>query len=213
MKAMYNSLLAMLSFFVIIVFTIGCEDDRSYQSLSPRVNEQAIIGDADSSNEGDVIEPEETEDGNSSQPEPTGEGSDEIPLSDIRWLDTDVSSWPVTSKLEVRLDGKYIVYEQDGTGKWPSTSVNGGDLTGNPWVFIQQADGTWYAATDEWMRPGQKVKAKYHVNGAHIKEYSHIPESWQPTPGVVYGFMVSGLARTSDRNVQERTQIVLMKWE
>ena len=137
---------------------------------------------------------------------------DEIPLTDIVWLHTDVSEWDITSELKVSLSGSLIVYDQDGTSKWPATYVNGGDVSGNSWVFIYQ-DGVWYGATHEWMTPGQTHKEKSSVDGAHMKKFDYFASSWTPTPGVEYGFMVSGLCRSADRNVEERTQIVLMTWE
>ena len=137
---------------------------------------------------------------------------DDIAVSNIVWLDTDVSKWEITSKLDVSLSGNLIVYDQDGTSKWPATYVDGGYVSGNPWVFVYKS-GAWYGATHEWMRPRQTHKNKSSVNGAHIKEFSHFSSSWAPTPGVKYGFMVSGLARTSARNAEERTQIMLMTWK
>lgn len=137
---------------------------------------------------------------------------DEIPVSDIVWLDTDVSDWEITSELSVRLSGSLIVYDQDGTSKWPAGYVIGGYLSGNPWVFIYQ-NGVWYGTTHEWMRPNQTAKNKSSVDGGHMKKLNYFSSSWKPTVGVEYGFMVSGLARSNVRNVEERTQIVLMTWE
>lgn len=133
---------------------------------------------------------------------------DAIALTDIVWLDTDVSAWEITSTLNVSLSGSLIVYDQDGTTKWPE--VDG--ATGNPWVFIYQ-DGVWYGSTTEWMTPGQTHKEKSSVNGGHMKKYDYFDSSWTPTAGVEYGFMVSGLCRSANRNVEERTQIALMTWE
>ena len=146
-------------------------------------------------------------------PTPTNAiAGDEIAVSNIVWLDTDVSKWEITSKLDVSLSGSLIVYDQDGTTKWPATYVDGGYVSGNPWVFVYK-NGEWYGATHEWMRPRQTRKNKSSVSGSHIKEYNHFSSSWVPTPGVKYGFMVSGLARTSARNAEERTQIMLMTWK
>ncbi|MFC1461276.1 hypothetical protein ACFLQR_02005 [Verrucomicrobiota bacterium] len=137
-----------------------------------------------------------------------GVAADAISVDEIVWLDTDVSDWEITSTLNVSLSGSLIIYDQDGTAKWPE--VDGS--TGNPWVFIYQ-DGVWYGATDEWMLPSQTHKNKSSVSGSHIKEYGYFSSSWVPTAGVEYGFMVSGLARSDTRNVSERTQIQMMTWE
>ena len=66
---------------------------------------------------------------------------------------------------------------------------------------FRQRDGVWYAATWEWLRPGQTSKPTSVVNGAHIKKSPL--QDFRPVSGETYGFMVSGLARdNSTRNVQ-----------
>ncbi len=175
------------------LFISGCESSQDSQSL------------IDSVGGGTKIESEEVT-------ETVGVAVDEIPLANIVWLHTDVSKWAITSELKVSLSGSLIIYDQDGTSKWPPASAIGGSMAGNAWVFVPQ-DGFWYAATHEWMTPGQTHKLKSSVSGAYLKQESYIPSSWTPTPGVQYGFMVSGLARSDARNVEERTQIKLMTWE
>ena len=69
---------------------------------------------------------------------------------------------------------------------------NGDGLNGNPWIFVFQ-DGTWYAATWEWLRFGQTAKSMSSVAGDHIKKAPL--QDFHPVSGHVYGFMVSGLAR------------------
>jgi len=142
--------------------------------------------------------------------------SDEIDITTIsKWLHTDVSSWPVTHRLDVRFTPSTIILEQAGTSVWPPTTIprgGGGTLpngTGNAWVIVK-VNGKWVAATFEWFRKGQKSKPKKTVKGDHIKQAPLA--NFTPTSGTEYGFMVSGLARGRERNAKERTNIVLMRW-
>lgn len=175
---------------VLCLLVIGCEGD----------SDDASDGDSEDSSEDTSL----TNDTTVIEPVAV----DEIPASSVMWIDEDVGGWEITSKLDVSLSGSLINYDQDGTSKWPEE----GGASGNAWVLIFQ-DGMWYGATDEWMTPGQTQKNKSSVSGANMKKFDYFSSDWLPTPGVQYGFMVSGLARTSDRNVEERTQIMLMTWE
>ena len=86
---------------------------------------------------------------------------------------------------------------------------DGVDVVGNPWIIVEY-QGTWYAATWEWLRPGQECKSRSAVNGDHIK---HEPlRNWSPKSGERYWFMVSGLARSSHRNAEQRTNLVEVVW-
>lgn len=137
-------------------------------------------------------------------------------FSDVVWLHTDVSSWKQTSVLKsVSTTASTITLNYDKYRSWPGRTVTasaGGTISvnANPWIFVQR-DDKWYAATFEWMKFGQVTKNKYAVNGDHIK----LPplSNFSPRAGEVYGFMVSGLARTSSRNVKERSNVVMFKWE
>jgi hypothetical protein len=134
-------------------------------------------------------------------------------LENVTWLDTDVSGWAVTSVLDaVTISGSNISLPFDKTDDWATYSEGGTDVNANPWIFIPQ-DGTWYAATFEWFKPGNYTKPTYVVAGDHIKQFSVIPEDWSPTSGVEYGFMVSSIARGgASSGVQERTNIVMFTW-
>lgn len=148
-------------------------------------------------------------DGTSSKTSSNDGGSDGISLDSVAWLDSNVSGWSKTSTLTVSISGDTITLNYDKANEWPGVSVDGTSLNANPWVFVN-LDGTWYAATFEWLRPGQTSKPTYTVDGSHI-DASPL-SSWSPTSGETYGFMVSGLARTTQRNVEERTQVVMATW-
>jgi hypothetical protein len=131
-------------------------------------------------------------------------------LNDVEWLHADVSGWSVTSKItEIRIDTDTICIEHTKAGRWPE--VGGGE--GNPWVFAN-IGGKWYAATYEYLRPGQICK---HIErrgewgiGAHTKREPL--ESWVPRKGEKVGFMISTFARDSTRTSNERSNIVMVDW-
>ena len=132
-----------------------------------------------------------------------------IDLGSVRWLNTDVSGWAQTASLSASVSGGSINLKYSKSKSWPSVSVLGASVNANPWVFVNR-DGTWYAATFEWLRPGQTSKPVGTVSGSHIKKSPL--NNFHPQSGEVYGFMVSGLARTKVRNVQERSNVVMVRW-
>ena len=133
----------------------------------------------------------------------------------VQWLYTDVSQWPQTATLNVRTGSTTITLNHSKTNVWPGVlapSSNGSGmirLNANAWIFVQR-NGTWYAATFEWLQVGQTVKNIETVKGDHIK----VPplNTFVPVYGEVYGFMVSGLARDSKRNVKERSEVKMYRW-
>lgn len=132
----------------------------------------------------------------------------------VQWLHTDVSQWRQTATLDVSVRSTTITLNYNKANTWPGiqvTASTGGQIrvNANPWIFVQR-NGTWYAATFEWLTVGQTVKAVRAVQGDHIK----VPplNTFVPVHGEVYGFMVSGLARDSRRNVQERSEVKMYRW-
>jgi len=136
-------------------------------------------------------------------------------LDEVKWLHHNVKDWPVTSKLNVRVDHVHIYLNFDKTRAWKTKSIRHTsgtrdiDVNANPWVFVNQG-GTWYAGTFEWMVPGGTTKGRKSVNGDHIKQPPL--RNWSPKAGETYYFMVSGLARFGPSGSRERTDIVAMKW-
>ena len=125
----------------------------------------------------------------------------------IKWLHTDVSSWPVTASLSASVGGT-INMPYSKARVWPA--VDG--VNANPWVIVNM-NGQWYAATFEWFRFGQTSKPKGVLDGSmgdHIK-VSPL-NRWRPRSGERFGLMVSGLARTKMRNVKERSNVVMVTW-
>ena len=140
------------------------------------------------------------------------ESPDAIDLSKITWIHADVSGWEITSDLRsVTWSGSMITLDHSMAGKWPRGKYNsdGPWVEANPWIFVQQSDGTWLASTWEWMRPGQITKSASAVTGAKM---SGPLRNFQPVSGTEYGWMISGMARSPARNVHERTQIILVRY-
>ena len=128
----------------------------------------------------------------------------------------DISSWPVTSNLSsVSLSGSQICLEYDKKDHWPVTHVGPAnvEVVANPWV-IAEDNGQWYGRTFEWMRPGQTCKNRSSVAGDHTGAWPFAPgESFAPTPGVTYYFMVSAPARFGTvMTVAERSNLVPLVW-
>ena len=138
---------------------------------------------------------------------PSGDWPSEI-TGTIKWLHTDVSSWPVTASLTASVGGSTINFPYSKAKVWPA--VDG--VNANSWVFVK-LNGQWYAATFEWLRRGQTAKPKGVLDGSmgdHIK-VSPL-SSWDPHSGERIGIMVSGLARTQLRNVRERSNVYMVTW-
>lgn len=140
---------------------------------------------------------------------------DEIPLDDIVWLDKDVSKWPITHALSVRIRPGVIEYNTTAVDEWPQRYLgdiySGGNLVANSWILIPDGD-KYYALTTEWLKAGQKSKHIDTIKGDHLNNNSRFPRGWKPTPGVTYGVSVSALARNGASSIEARCPIVLVVW-
>jgi hypothetical protein len=128
-------------------------------------------------------------------------------LASVTWLDPNVSSWPETSRItSTSIGDPPICINHTKAGQWPV--VDG--LEGNPWVFVN-LNGRWYAATYEWLSPGQTCKGIHAGNiGEHV---GRAPlSSWRPRSGELIGLMVSARARFRADTVSERSNIVFVRW-
>ena len=128
-----------------------------------------------------------------------------IDFAQVIWLHTDVSGWARTATLNASVSGSSMIMDYDKAKVWPAKD----GANANPWIFVFQ-NSQWYAATWEWMRPGQTVKAKSAVHGSHIKIGAL--KNFSPKSGETYGFMVSGLARDGRRTVLERSNVDMVVW-
>jgi len=152
--------------------------------------------------------------------EPQSQFPPPLDLAQVQWLHTNVHSWAETATLSsVSVNPSTICLDHDRGSSWTAVNIAPGvDANANPWVFIWRPAlngpaGTWYGATWEWMRPAQGCKQRYAVAGDHIKRAPfHINSGWTPSPGETLYFMVSGLARSVERNQEERSNVVQVVW-
>ncbi len=140
--------------------------------------------------------------------------SDGIDLSKVVWLDTDISGWASTATLNASTSGDTLILDYDKANVWPTAQTrarNGGPLNATAWVFVN-IDGTWHAATFEWMHRGGTTRhfSSVRGTGGHIQ---HAPlNRWRPVSGETYGFMVTTPARTADRTINERSNVSMVTW-
>lgn len=128
----------------------------------------------------------------------------------VTWLHHNVSGWAETARLSASVRGNSLILNYDKANVWPvGNPIGAVDLVGNAWVFFER-NGRWYGGTFEWLRPGQTAKQKSSVNGGQIGRSE--ASGWRPQSGEVYGFMVSGFARSATRNVEERSNISFLTW-
>ena len=144
--------------------------------------------------------------------------------SKVVWLNShDVSNWKEASKIssvDVKQNGQVCI-DHTKKGRWPAGNpLGGGALEGNPYIIVK-IEGTYYAATYEWLRPGQVCKLGHagplsvtysgeHSIGKHTKKSPL--KDLALKGGEVIGFMVSGLARhNTNPNIRERSDIVWYK--
>ena len=183
----------------------GSEDNEGTVTLG-ELQGQTPVDSNTNTNAAPTPDPEDPEDPGTGTNAPSGAWPSEITGS-IRWLHTDVSSWPVTASLTANI-GSAINFPYSKANVWPA--VDGANA--NCWVFVN-LNGQWYAATFEWLRRGQTSKPKGVLDGSmgdHIK-VSPL-NSWRPKKGERIGIMVSGLARTQMRNVRERSNVYMVTW-
>ena len=138
-------------------------------------------------------------------------------LSKVSWLHTNVSNWPVTSKLRVSISSSgRVCFSFADASKWPTTTIRHTSGTrdiqvnANPWVFAY-IKGKWYGGTFEWFTPTGTCKAGKTVSGDHVKKSPM--RSWDPKKGETLYFMVSALARFPGYvKHKARTDLVKVVW-
>ena len=141
-----------------------------------------------------------------------GGAGDQLDLSQVIWLHTNVSRWSKTSTVtSVSIGNPPVCIHHTKSGQWPVIQ-NSVAVEGNPWIFAK-VNGQWYAATYEWNRPGQTCKGSIEAGtlGEHIKKAPL--DHWKPKSGEQVGFMVSTPARFGPQGpVNERSNVVLVNW-
>jgi hypothetical protein len=140
-----------------------------------------------------------------------GGGGDALNLSTATFLHANISGWPVTSTVtSVSIGNPPICIKHTKAGGWPVIQVSGTNVEGNAWVAFQ-IGGTWYAATWEYLRPGQTCKQLSGSDlGPHIKKPPG--SSWSPKSGETVYFFVSTPARGAERSTNERSNVFRTTW-
>lgn len=148
-------------------------------------------------------------------------------FSDVVWLDTNVSSWPVTANLNVSVSSAFVTLDSSKKNVWRAAYnpiLQNACCNANAWVFVKFDETRhpsiqtpkWYAVTWEWLKRGQSAKNRSAFEGGHTRRFPFVGggvPTWQPKNGEIYGLMVSGFARYRiPANVQERSNIVFYKW-
>ena len=152
-----------------------------------------------------------------------GGGADELDLSQVTFLHSNVSNWAITSTVTgTRVVPGEICVFHTAAGRWPfSTDVfpvepgdppGGAPIEGNIWIFAF-INGRWHGATWDWLRPGQECKHEFaHTLGRDQIRIPPMDASWVPQKGDMIGLMMSTIARTSLRAGEERSNVVLIEW-
>ncbi|MGE3840897.1 MAG: IPT/TIG domain-containing protein [Vicinamibacterales bacterium] len=149
-------------------------------------------------------------------PPPPPSDPSNIDLSKVTWLHTDVSGWAQTSTITgVSIGGGLICVYHTKAGQWPLSSLGNEDpidVEGNVWIFAYLS-GKWYAATYDWLRPGQECKnVTAEELGVDQIRIPPLDENWTPHSGDLVAFMVSTRARDHVRAGTERTNVHVMRW-
>ena len=150
----------------------------------------------------------------------------------IKWLhgNTDISEWNKTSKItppdiEIKVQNGQVCITHSKQGQWPSKSAQARldpivtkPVEGNPWIIVP-IKGKGYAATYDWLRAGEpchmldveNLQNLYSSDKSLGKRTHKSPLTrWIAVPGDKIGLMVSGLARNQVRNVQARSNMLVV---
>lgn len=207
----------------------GCEEgfhdegNISDDALNGRIAAAAETGTADAaaagSSSGTTVRTAQADDsggngsgGGANSSATGGESPDPVNTSSaigaIAWKGKNVSSWPITTTLRASVSGGTVRLNYDKKNSWPV--VDG--VCANCWAIVN-IGGTWYAGTFEYLRPGQDSKPTSTLDGSGGDHFKTSPlSSWRPRSGEVFGLMVSGLCRGGLSNVQERSNICIVRW-
>ena len=185
----------------------GGEDVASAQPAESGASGKTIPKDENPSSNSETDDSDSDDDGGGD----SSSSPDSVPadFAGVVWLHANVSGWAQTASLNAGVCGGTVKLSYDKAHEWPEVYAGGAMVVANPWVFVWE-NGKWYAATFEWLKKGQTSKPAGTVHGSHIKKAPL--DDFVPQSGVRYGFMVSGLARDSTRNVSERSNVDMVTW-
>ena len=147
-------------------------------------------------------------------------GGDQIDIKNATLVspmdDRSALSWPVKSKItNVTMAPGLSCIEHTMGGKWPAAPFappNGGLVEGTFWIF-RYYQGKWYGGVFDYYRPGQTCKAtgKEEYGVDQVRTFP-LDYSWVPQVGEEVAFMVSTPGRGGYNTLDERSNIVVIKW-
>lgn len=154
----------------------------------------------------------------SPEPEPASRQSrsGHIPLdiSKVKWLHgRGVAQWPITSTLSsIRVNAGRTDLKHSMGGVWPkhvlAADKNGNDVIvdSSLWAIVE-IKGIWYAATYDYLRPGQRFKM-VGFNGIPAHTKTNPIRDFELRKGDKIYLMVSGLARNPrHKTIKERSNL------
>jgi hypothetical protein len=147
---------------------------------------------------------------------------DDFDENNIIWLHTDVSGWDVTSTVTAsHINYTELCVFHTMAGQWPEVlgifpEEPEAPMEGNIWV-IARVDGLWYAATFDYLRPGDECKYEDFSpagEGPGPSTFGAVPLStWLPQTGEPVWMFMSTVARHKPLGpVHERSDYVLLIW-
>lgn len=177
---------------------VGLESSENLTTVRPGGASKAVTygGGSKSAPPGSL--PIGTQDGSAGEPV----------LEQVIWLGQDVSTWSQTTKLTARTDPTSLYL--DFTAAWTPQQIGASQVMGTAWIFVWR-DSVYYAAPFSYVLQGQHSWSRGSVNGSQVNVFP-IEDTWRPTPGIRYWFMVSGVAQGQVRNAQERSSLSSVVW-
>jgi len=147
---------------------------------------------------------------------------DDFDENNITWLHTDVSGWDVTSTVtDAHINYTELCVFHTMAGQWPEVlGIFPGEpeapMEGNIWI-IARITGVWYAATFDYLRPGDECKYEDFSpagEGPGPSTFGAVPLStWIPRPGEpVYMFMSTVARHKPLGPLHERSDYRRMLW-
>lgn len=212
----WSRVFAAILFAFAAAFFAACEDtddsgrisDDELNGRSPTDTAANPLSPASATNTATRSDTDPSGSGSSSGESQSGSRNTSSEIEAIVWKGKNVSGWPVTATLRASVSGDTVRLNYDKARVWPEV----GGVCANCWA-IANIGGRWYAGTFEYLRSGQTSKPAYTLDGSHGDHFKVSPLSfWRPQHGEVFGLMVSGLCRGGLSNVQERSNIVMVRW-
>ena len=135
-----------------------------------------------------------------------------------------IGDWERTSQIlsiDIRINNGQVSIAHTKADQWnPTESVGSSSVEdpveGNAWIFVPLADGKTYAAPYDWIGkadPDHMLDVETLDNFyKQLPVRAGVPElrNWVPLPGDKIGFMVSGLAKNGLKNVEERSNMLVV---